>query len=104
MRKNVPNETKVNAILQLLGLLDQDNLEQLRNQRSTILLLAVPVSAAGQDEDDDWDDEDEWPDEPEDEDDDCPDFEPCGDGSGRCAYACPECGVCLRNHIMEEFE
>ena len=98
MKNNVPNETKVNAILQLLGLLDQDTLDQLRRQRSTILILAAPIHDAGENMDEDWDDE------PEDEDDDCPDFEPCGDGSGRCAYACPECGICLRNHIMEEFE
>ena len=46
------------------------------------------------------DDEDEL----EDDEGCCPEYEPSGDGTGRCAYACPECGICLRQHIGEEFE
>ena len=40
----------------------------------------------------------------DDEDGCCPEYDPSGDGTGRCAYSCPECGICLRDYIGEEFE
>ena len=40
----------------------------------------------------------------DDEDGCCPEYEPSGDGTGRCVYSCPECGICLRDYIGEEFE
>ena len=71
------------------------------------MVTAVPVSRVRDlDEDDEDDfDEDEYDDELEDDEDGCcPEYEPSGDGTGRCVYSCPECGICLRDYIGEEFE
>lgn len=104
MRKNVPNEPNVEDILTLLCSLDVGLLKAIRAQGTPIIVVtAVPVSHIRDDEDDDYD-EDDYDDELDDEDEDCPDYEPSGDGTGRCAYSCPECGICLRDYIGEEFE
>ena len=104
MRKNAPNEPNIEDILTLLCSLDGDLLKSLQKQGTPIIVVtAVPVSRVRDDEDDDCD-EDDYDDELDDEDEDCPDYEPSGDGTGRCAYSCPECGICLRDYIGEEFE
>lgn len=98
MRKNVPNEPHIEDILPLLCSLDGGLLKAIQAQGTPIIVVtAVPVSHIR-------DDEDDYDDELDDEDDDCPDYEPSGDGTGRCAYSCPECGICLRDYIGEEFE
>ena len=105
MRKNAPNEPNTEDILNLLCSLDSGLLKAVQAQGSPIIAVtAIPVSAFEDDDEDDCDedyDEDELED---DEDDDCPDYEPSGDGTGRCVYSCPECGICLREYIGEEFE
>ena len=73
------------------------------------MITATPVSHVrdlDEDDEDDYD-EDEYDDDDELEDDEdgcCPEYEPSMDGSGRCVYSCPECGICLRDYIGEEFE
>ena len=72
------------------------------------MVTAVPpvsrVRDLDEDDEDDFD-EDEYDDELEDDEDGCcPEYEPSGDGTGRCVYSCPECGICLRDYIGEEFE
>ena len=104
MRKNVPNEPNVEDILTLLCSLDGSLLKAIQAQGIPIIVVtAVPVSRIRDDDEDDYD-EDDYHDELDDEDEDCPDYEPSGDGTGRCAYSCPECGICLRDYIGEEFE
>ena len=110
MRKNVPNEPHIEDILTLLCSLDGGLLKSLQKQGTPIIVVtAVPVSRVrdlDEDDEDDYD-EDEYDDDDElddDEDGDCPDYEPSGDGTGRCVYSCPECGTCLRDYIGEEFE
>lgn len=104
MRKNAPNEPNIEDILPLLCSLDGDLLKSLQKQGTPIIVVtAVPVSRVRDDDEDDYD-EDDYDDELDDEDEDCPDYEPSSDGTGRCAYSCPECGICLRDYIGEEFE
>ena len=103
MRKNVPNEPHIEDILSLLCSLDGELLKSLQKQGSPIIVVtAVPVSRVRDLDEDDEDDYDE--DEYDDEDGCCPEYEPSGDGTGRCVYSCPECGICLRDYIGEEFE
>ncbi len=99
MKRNVPNEPNMEAILDLLTALDGDLLNAISEQGVSIIIMVSPIVP---DEDDDPDDYD--CDEMEDEDDEgcCPDYEPADDG--RCVYCCPECGTCLRDYIGEEFE
>lgn len=110
MRKNVPNEPHIEDILTLLCSLDDDLLKSLQKQGAPIIVVtAVPVSRVRDlDEDDEDDfDEDEYDDDDKLEDDEdgcCPEYEPSGDGTGRCVYSCPDCGICLRDYIGEEFE
>ncbi len=105
MRENVPNEPNIEDILTLLCSLAGGLLKAVQEQGTLIIVVtAIPVSAC-EDDDEDGCDEDYDEDELEDdEDDDCPDYEPSGDGTGRCVYSCPECGICLRDYIGEEFE
>ena len=104
MRKNVPNEPNVEDILTLLCSLDGGLLKAIQAQGTPIIVVtAVPASRVRDDDEDDYN-EDDYDDELDDEDEDCPDYEPSGDGTGRCAYSCPECGICLRDYIGEEFE
>lgn len=86
--------------------LDGDLLQSLRKQYTPIIVVtAVPVSHIQDDEDDEDDyDEDDYDDDDCDDSEDCLDYKPSGDGTGRCVYACPECGICLRDYIGEEFE
>ena len=96
MRKNVPNEPNMDAILDLLSSLDRDLLKAIQGQGVSIVVTVSPIAP------DENDDNDEM----EDEDDEgcCPDYEPADDEDGRCVYCCPECGTCLRDYIGEEFE
>lgn len=108
MRNKHANELNIADILTLLSSLDEDILKAIQAKGTPIIVItAAPVSRVrDQDEDDEDDfDEDEYDDELEDDEDGCcPEYEPSVDGSGRCAYSCPECGICLRNYIGEEFE
>ena len=111
MRKNVPNEPNIDEILTLLCSLNSGLFHALTEQGAPIIVVALsPVLSREDDEDDydedDCDDEDDYDDEDEPEDDEgcCPEYEPADDGTGRCVYACPECGICLRDYIGEEFE
>ncbi len=96
MRKNVPNEPNMDAILDLLSSLDSDLLKAIQGQGVSVVVTVSPIVP---DEDDDYD-------EMEDEDNEgcCPDYEPADGEDGRCVYCCPECGTCLRDYIGEEFE
>lgn len=101
MRKNVPNEPNTEDILNLLRAVDGSFLKAIQAQGIPIIVIvAVPVSHTQDDEDD----EDDYDDELDDKDEDCPDYEPAEDGTDRCVYSCPECGICLREYIGEEFE
>ena len=108
MRKNIPNEPNIDEILNLLCSLDGGLMKAIHAQGTPIIVVtAVPVSHLRDDDEDDEDDYDgdDYDDELEDDEDGCcPEYEPSVDGSGRCAYSCPECGICLRNYIGEEFE
>lgn len=107
MRKNVPDEPNISEILTLLCSLDGGLLKAIHAQGVPIILVtAVPVARFREDDEDDCDDEADYDDEDAPEDDECccPEYEPANDGSGRCVYACPECGACLREYIGEEFE
>lgn len=106
MRKNVPNEPNTEGILNLLRAVDGSFLKAIQAQDIPLIVIAaVPVSHAPADEDDEDDcGEDDYADELDDEDEDCPDYEPAEDGTDRCVYSCPECGICLREYIGEEFE
>lgn len=95
MRKNVPDKVKIDNILNLLCSPDTGLLNAIQAQGNPIIVVAVPVPRA---RDNDADDCDDAPDE------DCPDYEPTEDGTDRCVYSCPECGICLREYIGEEFE
>lgn len=101
MRKNVPNEPNMDAILDLLTSLNGDLLKAIPKQGISIVVTISPIAP---DTDDDPEDDDS--DEMEDEDDEgcCPDYEPADGEGGRCVYCCPECGECLRQYIGEEFE
>ena len=103
MRKNIPNEPNIDEILNLLCSLDGGLMKAIQAQGTPIIVVtAVPVSQLRDDDEDDYDEDD---DELEDDEDDCcSEYEPSVDGSGRCAYSCPKCGVCLRGYIGEEFE
>lgn len=107
MRKNVPNEPKIKAILNLLNSLDGGLLKALQEQGVPIL-VATAVPIVPDEDDDDYNaddsDEDDYDDEMEDDEGCCPDYDPSGDGRDRCIYSCPECGICLREYIEEEFE
>lgn len=96
MRKNVPNEPNMDAILDMLTSLNGDLLKAIPKQGISIVVTVAPIAP---DEDDDSD-------ELEDEDDEgcCPDYEPADGEDSRCVYSCPECGACLREYIGEEFE
>ena len=105
MKNFAPNEPNFDDILPLLGALDSRLLQASQGQGLPIIVVtAVPavshVGDTGSGNVGDQDDEDEL----EDDEGCCPEYEPSGDGTGRCAYACPECGICLRQHIGEEFE
>lgn len=96
MRKNAPNEIKIDDILNLLCAPDTGLLKAIQTQGTPILVVAaVPVPRILDDDADDCDDA---------SDEDCPDYEPAEDGTERCVYSCPECGICLRDYIGEEFE
>lgn len=104
MRKNNSNEPNFDELLNLLRALDSGLLKALQAQGIPIIVVtAVPAARIRDDEDDGYDVDDDCDDEPED-DEDCPEYEPSEDGTGRCVYACPECGTCLRDYIGEEFE
>ena len=107
MKNYTSHEPNFDDILSLLSSLDHRAFEALQNQDTAILVVtAVPVSHLPDDADDEDNyDEDDYDDELEDDEDDCcPEYEPSADGTGRCVYACPECGICLRGYIWEEFE
>ena len=110
MRNKHANEPNIADILSLLSSLDEDILKAIQARGTPIIVItATPVSHVRDlDEDDEDDfDEDEYDDEDELEDDEdgcCPEYEPSGDGTGRCVYSCPECGICLRDYIGEKFE
>ena len=113
MRKNVPNEPNIDEILTLLCSLNSGLSHALTEQGAPIVVVTVsPVLSREDDEgdydEDDCDDEDDYDDEDEPEDETSEEFvdwaEPVDDGTGRCVYACPECGICLRDYIGEEFE
>ena len=98
MRNKHANEPNIADILSLLSSLDEDILKAIQARGTPIIVItATPVSHV---RDLDEDDEDEY----DDEDGCCPGYELSGDGTGRCAYSCPECGICLRDYIGEEFE
>lgn len=103
MSTKKPNEPNIPRILNLLSSLDEDVLKAIQ-ARGTPIIVITPASRFLDDPDDS--DGDEYDDEEElvEEDGDCPEYEPAGDGTDRCAYACPECGVCLRKYIEEEFQ
>ena len=103
MRKNMPNEPNLDEILNLLYSLGKGLRKAFQTQGTPIIVVtAVPVPY-DKDEEDDEDDYDE--DAPEnDEDGYCPDYEPSSGSTDRCIYSCPECGICLRDYIGEEFE
>ena len=120
MRNKHANEPNIADILSLLSSLDEDILKAIQAKGTPIIVItATPVSHVrdlDEDDEDDYD-EDEYDDDDELEDDEleddeleddedgcCPEYEPSGDGTFRCAYSCPECGVCLRDYIGEEFE
>lgn len=105
MKNFAPNEPNFDDILPLLGALDGGLLHALQGQGLPIIVVtAVPavsrIEDTGSGNEGGQDDEDEL----EDTEGCCPEYEPSGDGTGRCTYACPECGICLRQHIGEEFE
>lgn len=101
MRKNVPSKIEIEDMISRLCSLDADLLQSLRKQYTPIIVVtAVPVSHIQDDEDD----EDDYDDDDYDDSEDFLDYEPSGDGTDRCVYACPECGICLRDYIGEEFE
>ena len=102
MRNKHANEPNIADILSLLSSLDEDILKAIQARGTPIIVItATPVSHVRDLDEDEYDDDDELED---DEDGDCPEYEPSGDGTGRCAYSCPECGICLRDYIGEEFE
>lgn len=101
MRRNVPNEPNMDAILDLLTSLDGDLLKAIPRQGISIVVTITPAIP---NEDDDPDDDDYDDMEDEDDEDCCPDYEPADGEGGRCVYCCPECGACLRGYIEEEFE
>ena len=105
MRNKHANEPNIADILSLLSSLDEDILKAIQARGTPIIVItATPVSHVrdlDEDDEDEYDDEDELED---DEDGCCSEYEPSGDGTGRCAYSCPECGSCLRDYIGEEFE
>lgn len=105
MRKNVPNEPNIDEILTLLCSLNSGLFQALTEQGAPIVVVALSPILFREDDEDDYD-EDDYDDEDEPEDDEgcCPEYEPVDDGTGRCVYACPECGICLRDYIGEEFE
>ena len=96
MRNKHANEPNIADILSLLSSLDEDILKAIQARGTPIIVItATPVSHVRDlDEDELEDDEDGC----------CPEYEPSGDGTGRCVYSCPECGICLRDYIGEEFE
>ncbi len=98
MRKNVPNEPNMDAILDLLTSLNGDLLKAIPKQGISIVVTISPVVPA-EDDETDCDNEEDY-----DGEDCCPDYEPADDEDGRCVYCCPECGACLRDYIGEEFE
>lgn len=103
MKKTAPNEPNFDDILPLLGALDEGLLHTLQGQALPIIVVtAVPAASRFEDIGNESGHSDE--DELEDAEGCCPEYEPSGDGTGRCAYACPECGICLRQYIGEEFE
>lgn len=93
MRKNVPNEPNMEAILDLLTALDGGLLKAVQENGISIVVTIAPAEP----DEDDWDEDDDDYDDMEDDDDEdcCPGYEPAGD-DGRCVYCCPECGACLR--------
>lgn len=105
MRNKHANEPNIADILSLLSSLDEDILKAIQARGTPIIVItATPVSHVrdlDEDDEDEYDDDDELED---DEDGCCPEYEPSMDGSGRCVYSCPECGICLRDYIGEEFE
>lgn len=105
MRNKHANEPNIADILSLLSSLDEDILKAIQAKGTPIIVItATPVRDLDEDDEDDCD-EDEYDDELEDDEDGCcPEYEPSGDGTFRCAYSCPECGICLRDYIGEEFE
>ena len=95
MRNKHANEPNIADILSLLSSLDEDILKAIQVRGVPIIVItATPVSHVRDLDEDEYDDEDGC----------CPEYEPSVDGSGRCVYSCPECGVCLRDYIGEEFE
>ena len=112
MRKNMPKEPNLDEILNLLYSLGKGLRKAFQTQGAPIIVVtAIPAPCVKDNEDDEETDEDDYDEDDYDEDDydedddeDCPDYEPYGDGTGRCAYSCPECGICLRDYIGEEFE
>lgn len=98
MKRNVPNEPNMEAILDLLTSLDGGLLEAIPEQDVSIVITITPA-AADEDDETDCGDEEDYDDE-----DCCPDYEPADGEDGRCVYCCPECGTCLRDYIGEEFE
>ena len=98
MRKNMPNEPNLDDILNLLYSLDKGLRKAFQTQGAPIIVVtAIPAPCVKDNEADEYDYD-------EDDDEDCPDYEPYGDSTGRCVYSCPECGICLRDYIGEEFK
>lgn len=107
MRKNMPNESNLDEILNLLYSLGKGLRKAFQTQGAPIIVVtAIPAPCVKDNEDDEETDEDDYDEDDYDEDDDedCPDYEPYGDSTGRCVYSCPECGICLRDYIGEEFK
>ena len=112
MRKNMPNEPNLDEILNLLYSLDKGLRKAFQTQGAPIIVVtAIPAPCVKDNEDDEEDDEDDYDEDDEDEDapendEDgyCPDYEPSSGSTDRCIYSCPECGICLRDYIGEEFK
>lgn len=107
MKNFVPNGSNIEDILPLLSALDGGLLRSLQGKGLPIIVVTATsapphVNGTGHDSGGNCADPDQ--DELEDDEGCCPEYEPSSDGTGRCAYACPVCGVCLRQHIGEEFE
>ena len=106
MRNKHPNIPNIADIPSLLASLDEDILKAIQAKGTHFLVItATPVSHVRDLDEDDTDDSDEDKYElEEDKEGRYPDYEPSGDGTGRCVYSCPECGTCIRDYIGEEFE
>ena len=96
----MPNEPNLDDILNLLYSLDKGLRKAFQTQGTPIIVVTAIPAPCVKDNEDDYD-EDALE---NDEDGYCPDYEPSTESTERCIYSCPECGICLRDYIGEEFE